>query len=72
MNATTAGTGSATGTDQTAARPLRQSTDDRMPAGVADGTARYLDADVALDRAIIAAPALFSGAFTNQPDLNGD
>lgn len=71
MNATTAGTGSATGTDQTAARPLRQA-DDRALAGVAGGTARYLDTDVALVRAIITAPALFSGAFTNQPDLNGD
>lgn len=72
MNATTAGTGSATGTDQTAARPLRRSADDRMRAGVADGIARYLDSDVTLVRVIIAALALFSGASTHQPDLNGD
>lgn len=72
MNATTSGTGSATGTDQTAARPLRRSADDRMRAGVSDGIARYLDADVTLVRVIIAALALFSGASTIQPDLNGD
>ena len=62
MNATTAGTRSATGTDQPAARPLRRSADDRMLAGVAGGIARYLDADVTLVRVIIAALALFSGA----------
>ena len=62
MNTTTAGTGSATVTDQPAARPLRRSADDRMLAGVARGIARYLDADVTLIRVIIAALALFSGA----------
>ncbi len=61
MNTTTAGTGSATVTDQPAARPLRRSADDRMLAGVASGIARYLDADVTLVRVIIAALALFSG-----------
>jgi phage shock protein PspC (stress-responsive transcriptional regulator) len=62
MNTTTAGTGSATVTDQPAARQLRRSADDRMLAGVASGIARYLDVDVTLVRVIIAALALFSGA----------
>jgi phage shock protein PspC (stress-responsive transcriptional regulator) len=55
MDTTTAGTGSATSTDQPAARHLRRSADDRM-------LARYLDADVTLVRVIIAALALLSGA----------
>jgi phage shock protein C len=62
MDTTTAGTGSATSTDQPAARHLRRSADDRMLAGVAGGIARYLDADVTLVRVIIAALALLSGA----------
>jgi phage shock protein PspC (stress-responsive transcriptional regulator) len=62
MNTTTAGTGSATITDQPAAHRLRRSADDRMLGGVASGIARYLDADVTLVRVIIAALALFSGA----------
>jgi phage shock protein C len=62
MNASTADTGSATITDQPAARQLRRSADDRMLAGVAGGIARYLGADVTLVRVIIAALALFTGA----------
>jgi phage shock protein PspC (stress-responsive transcriptional regulator) len=62
MDTTTSGTGSATITDQPAARHLRRSADDRMLAGVASGIARYLDADVTLVRVIIAALALLSGA----------
>ena len=61
MNTTTAGTRSATVTDQPAARQLRRSADDRMLAGVAGGIARYLDADVTLVRVLIAALALLSG-----------
>ena len=62
MNTTTAGAGTATVTDQPAARQLRRSSDDRMLAGVASGIARYLDVDVTLVRFIIAALALFSSA----------
>lgn len=62
MNTTTAGAGSATMTDEPAARQLRRSADDRVLGGVASGIARYLDADVTLVRVIIAALALFSGA----------
>jgi len=62
MNTSTADTRSATITDQSAARQLRRSADDRMLAGVAGGIARYLDADVTLVRVIIAALALFTGA----------
>ena len=62
MNTTTAGTRSATITDQPAARQLRRSADDKMLAGVAGGIARYLDADVTLVRLIIVVLALFSGA----------
>jgi phage shock protein PspC (stress-responsive transcriptional regulator) len=62
MNTSTASTGSATVTDQPAARQLRRSADDRMLAGVAGGIARYLGADVTLVRVIIAALALFTGA----------
>ncbi len=62
MNTTTADAGSATVTDQPAARRLRRSGDDKMLAGVAGGIARYLNADVTLVRAIIAALALFTGA----------
>ena len=61
MNTTTADAGSATGTDQSGARQLRRSADDRMLAGVAAGLARYLNADVTLVRVIIAL-ALFTGA----------
>ena len=42
MNTSTAGTGSATITDQPAARPLRRSADDRMLAGVAPYLAAWL------------------------------
>jgi phage shock protein PspC (stress-responsive transcriptional regulator) len=62
MNASIADTRSATITDQSAARQLRRSADDRMLAGVAGGIARYLGADVTLVRVIIAALALFTGA----------
>jgi phage shock protein PspC (stress-responsive transcriptional regulator) len=62
MNTTTADTGSATVTDQPAARQLRRSGDDKMLAGVAGGIARYLNADVTLVRVIIAALALLNGA----------
>ena len=62
MNTTTAGTRSASLTDQPAARQLRRSADDKMLAGVAGGIARYLDADVTLVRLIIVVLALFSGA----------
>jgi len=62
MNTTTAGTRSASITDQPAARRLRRSADDKMLAGVAGGIARYLDADVTLVRLIIVVLALFSGA----------
>jgi len=62
MNTATADTGSATTTDQPAARPLRRSADDRMLAGVAGGIARYLDVDVTLVRVIIAALVLLNGA----------
>ena len=61
MNTSTADAGSATGTDQPAARQLRRSANDRMLAGVAGGIARYLNADVTLVRVIIAALALFTG-----------
>ena len=61
MNASTADTRSATITDQSPARQLRRSDDDKMLAGVAGGIARYLDADVRLVRVIIAL-ALFTGA----------
>jgi phage shock protein PspC (stress-responsive transcriptional regulator) len=61
MNTATADTGSATVTDQPAARQLRRSADDRMLAGVAGGMARYLDADVTLIRVIIAVLALLNG-----------
>ncbi len=62
MSTSTAGTGSATTTDQPAGRPLRRSAGDRMLAGVASGIARYLDVDVTLVRVIIAALALLTGA----------
>ena len=62
MSTSTADTGSATITDQSAARQLRRSADDRMLAGVAGGIARYLGADVTLVRVIVAALALFTGA----------
>jgi phage shock protein PspC (stress-responsive transcriptional regulator) len=63
MNTTTADAGSATVTDQPAARQLRRSGDDKMLAGVAGGIARYLDADVTLVRVvIIAALVLLTGA----------
>jgi phage shock protein PspC (stress-responsive transcriptional regulator) len=62
MSTSTADTGSATIADQSAARQLRRSTDDRMLAGVAGGMARYLGADVTLVRVIVAALALFTGA----------
>ncbi len=62
MNTSTADTGSATVTDQSAARQLRRSADDRMLAGVAGGIARYLGTDVTLVRVIVAALALFTGA----------
>jgi phage shock protein PspC (stress-responsive transcriptional regulator) len=62
MNATTADAGSAPVTDQPGACQLRRSGDGRMLAGVADGIARYLNADVTLVRVIIAALALFTGA----------
>jgi phage shock protein PspC (stress-responsive transcriptional regulator) len=62
MSTSTADAGSATITDQPAARQLRRSANDRMLAGVAGGIARYLDADVTLVRVIIAALALFTGA----------
>ena len=62
MHATIADGGSATGTDQPDTRELRRSSDDKMLAGVADGIARYLSADVTLVRVIIAALALFTGA----------
>ncbi|MGO8885487.1 MAG: PspC domain-containing protein [Streptosporangiaceae bacterium] len=62
MSTSTAGTGSATITDQPAPRHLRRSADDRMLAGLAGGLARYLDADVTLVRVITAALALFTGA----------
>ena len=45
MSTSTADTGSATITDQFAARQLRRSADDRMLAGVAGGVTRYLGAD---------------------------
>jgi len=61
MNSATADSGSTTMTDQTAARQLRRSADDKMLAGVAGGIARYLDADVTLVRLIIAALALLNG-----------
>jgi phage shock protein PspC (stress-responsive transcriptional regulator) len=48
-------------TDRPAARQLRRSADDRMLAGVADGIARYLGADVTLVRVIIAALTLLNG-----------
>jgi phage shock protein C len=59
MNTTT---GSTTTIDQPAVRQLRRSADDRMLAGVAGGTARYLDVDVTLVRVIFAALTLLSGA----------
>jgi phage shock protein C len=62
MNTATEDTGSATVTDQPAARQLRRSADDRMLAGVAGGIARYLDADVTLVRVIMAALVLLNGA----------
>jgi phage shock protein PspC (stress-responsive transcriptional regulator) len=62
MNTTTTEAGSATITDRPAARQLRRSGDEKMLAGVADGIARYLNADVTLVRVIIAALALFTGA----------
>jgi phage shock protein PspC (stress-responsive transcriptional regulator) len=62
MNTTTADAGSATTADQSAARRLRRSGDEKMLAGVAGGIARYLDADVTLVRVIIAALALLTGA----------
>ncbi len=62
MSTSTADTGSATMTEQSAARQLRRSADDRMLAGVAGGIARYLGADVTLVRLIVAALALFAGA----------
>jgi phage shock protein C len=62
MSTSTADTGSATISDQSAACPLRRSADDRMLAGVAGGLARYLGADVTLVRVIIAALALLTGA----------
>jgi phage shock protein PspC (stress-responsive transcriptional regulator) len=62
MNTATSDTGSATMTDQPAARQLRRSADDRMLAGVAGGIGRYLDADVTLVRVIIAALVLLNGA----------
>jgi phage shock protein PspC (stress-responsive transcriptional regulator) len=62
MNTTTADARSATFTDQSEAGQLRRSADDRMLAGVADGIARYLGADVTLVRVVIAALVLFTGA----------
>ncbi len=61
MNTSTADAGSATVTDQPAARQLRRSANDRMLAGVAGGIARYLDVDGTLVRVIIAALVLFTG-----------
>ena len=61
MNATTADAGSATVTDQSGARQLRRSADDKMLAGVAGGLARYFNVDVTLIRVIIAALALLNG-----------
>jgi phage shock protein PspC (stress-responsive transcriptional regulator) len=61
MNTSTADAGSATITDQPAARQLRRSANDRMLAGVAGGIARYLDTDITLVRVIIAALTLFTG-----------
>ena len=52
----------ATATHQSGARQLRRSGDDKMLGGVADGIARYLNADVTLVRVIIAALALLTGA----------
>ena len=62
MNATSAGTRSATVTDQPGTGPLRRSADDRMLGGVAGGIARYLNADVTLVRVVIATLVLFTGA----------
>jgi len=45
----------------TGARRLSRSADDRMLAGVAGGIARYLDVDVTLVRAGIAALTLLTG-----------
>ena len=61
MNTTTADAGSATVTDQPAARQLHRSADDKMLAGVAGGIARYFNADVTLVRVIIAVLALLNG-----------
>jgi phage shock protein PspC (stress-responsive transcriptional regulator) len=62
MNATTADARTATSTDQPEARQLRRSSSEKMLGGVAGGLARYLNADVTLVRAVIAALAVFTGA----------
>jgi phage shock protein PspC (stress-responsive transcriptional regulator) len=62
MNATTADAPTATATDQHQASQLRRSSDEKMLGGVAGGLARYLNADVTLVRAVIAALAIFTGA----------
>ncbi len=61
MNTATAGAGSATVNDQPEAGQLRRSGDDKMLAGVAGGSARYLNVNVTLVRVIIAALTLFTG-----------
>jgi phage shock protein C len=63
MSTTTADAASATLSDQTGTRQLHRSADDRMLAGVAGGIARYLDVDATLVRVVIAALALFTGAW---------
>src|ERR1700733_10817133 len=62
MNATTADARSATFTGQPGAGQLRRSGDDRMPAGVGGGIARYLGPHVTLVRRVIAALTMFTGA----------
>ena len=61
MNATTADARTATSTDQREAGQLRRSSSEKMLGGVAGGLARYLNADVTLVRAVIAALAVFTG-----------
>jgi phage shock protein PspC (stress-responsive transcriptional regulator) len=47
--------------DQSGARRLRRSADDRMLGGVAGGIARYLDIDVTIVRVAVVALTLLTG-----------
>jgi phage shock protein PspC (stress-responsive transcriptional regulator) len=64
MNTATADARHGTVAGRPGASRLRRSAGGKMLAGVADGTARYLNADVTRVRVIIAAPALLTGAGT--------